>query len=52
MQSLVFTPATQFARRETADDKARKMDTDGRDRAPFQLGGAGFPGCGLVAYDA
>ena len=43
MQSLVFTSATQFAQRETADDKALKMDTDGGDQAQFQLGGTEFP---------
>lgn len=52
MQSLVFTSATQFAQRETADDKALKMDADGRDQARLELGAQEFPCCGLVAYDA
>ena len=42
----------RFAQRETADDEALKMDTDGRDRAPVSAGGKEFPCRGSVAYDA
>jgi len=52
MQSLVCTSATQFAQRETGDDREPKMDTDGRDRGPFSAGGTEVPCRGPVAYDA